>query len=406
MVFKFLWASFIIFALSIIAVFLYKNPGYVDIEWFGWGVETYVPVLLLAALLFSFIFWRFFHLLRGIKNIFLFIFGKKSFRIDAKGYEEFTKAMRFAGLGNISKLERFLKGAGSYKTSGDIAEYFMAQYLISQNNEEKASKIYEKLYAANQSHVLGARGLIKLHIKNGKFDEAYKIISDLSLTSNVGDLKWFNLAKLNVEIKQARWDDALLSIKNISRYKFLTSDRSKKLESFVLTSKADQDKNIDLAKDAFATDNSNPAAAIVYARLLKKEGNGKKAFGVLESSFKKYPSVEVGAEIKQVLSNISPLERTQKIEQLYAASTKDAFAKMVLADSYIDAQIWGRADEVIKEIIAEVGYTAEVCRMGADFEIKRNKDYQKAYEYLMKAYPETNLPKTDLENELKFGSTY
>jgi HemY protein len=150
-------------------------------------------------------------------------------------------------------------------------------------DDAEAEQAFEKLAERKDSAFLGLRGLLRLAVARGDLTRAHELAREAEKAQP--GAAWLREERTQLAVRTGDWHDALA----------LTKDA--KPHAALAAAAADKEPNPDtarkLAKQAWKSDPSLPAAAIAYARRLREGGRERSAQDVLRRSWTANPHPDI-----------------------------------------------------------------------------------------------------------------
>ncbi|TAN56684.1 MAG: heme biosynthesis protein HemY, partial [Rhodospirillales bacterium] len=149
------------------AVWLADRPGTVSLDWFGWHVETSMPLLLLICALAAFLLlWlaRLFGFLIGVPGVFGRMRGERRQRL---GFEALTKGLVAVAAGDPKEALRQARKADSHLGSPPLSLLLAAQAAQLAGDEDGAAHHFDAMLKRKETEFLALRGLITQALKKG-----------------------------------------------------------------------------------------------------------------------------------------------------------------------------------------------------------------------------------------------
>ena len=371
------------------SVWLVERPGYVILTWEGWQVNTKVSVLIFTTILFLLVFCFLYRIWLGLKRTPAAIIQARQRQKRIRGYKALTQGMVAVAAGDATEARR-----QAQKVNGLLGEPPLTKLLSAQaaqlNGDEKSAKIYfNEMLKRPETSFLGLRGLLMQAQRNGKNTEA------LELAGRAHTLKpktpWILKTLFDLQLKEGEWRQALNTLDQAIKNKAFEQTQGKKLRTAVLLAcslKAEKEKKFNdafsYAKKAQNERKDYLPAIVILARFMQKTGKTRAMENLIEETWGSTPHPLLAKYYADVPKAKDALSIVKRMENLREKNLDHSESRIALAQSLIEAKIWGAARTLLEELGLKEA-PARVCRMMAKLEEGQNQDTQKAHYWWVRA---------------------
>lgn len=373
-----------------IAVWIAERPGRVEVAWLGYVVETSFGIALLGALvLVAILFglWRVWHgLVRAPKT-----YGRHraGSRRD-QGYRALTAGMVAVAAGDPESARRYARKADQLLEDPPLTMLLSAQAAQLTGDEGAARRYFEAMLKRPETEFLGLRGLLTQALKEGDRPRALQLARRAKKINP--ETPWLLETSFDLEVHQRRWDEALVTLYQMTRADVIPADRARHHKAAILVEQsreAEADGNaaeaLELAHKATQLVGDFTPGAVREARLLLRQGRDRQARKAVEKAWARRPHREL-AEVWRRLGpeHERPLERVKRYEKLAKLTPDDPVADTALGEVALEAELWGTARNHLEKAVAKAP-NRRLYRMLADLEEKEHGDAAAARDWLAKA---------------------
>jgi len=371
--------------LGLVSFWLYKHPGYISFEGYGYQISTSLNVLFIIGVIVFFI-------LRFLLKACIWIFNIpsnisdswKSYKHqkDNKVFMSFVlNTLHNDGLSALKDAEK-IKAAHKEEL---LYNYFYGKALLAQNESVAAQLYYENMILDPNLKFMGFAGLaeskkdaqdlmgersaleqllsidpksswcLKSLYTNLKRTHDYKKAKEL--LSRIEDLSLMDEAEIKSEWADLYW-------KNASSPDLSPQEKEKRLRQAHFLAPENADIAIDLADT------------------LQNMGKTRQALDILSSTWKLNPSQKLGDTYAEFHQDSSAIEVYQQLKKLTQATTHQVESLILLARYAMKASLWGEARHDLMTLL-EIAPSPEIYKLLSQLEIQENHDEKKAYEWLV-----------------------
>lgn len=373
-----------------IAVWLANRPGVVSLDWQGWRIETSVGVLALSVFVLIvvaagvFAGWRW--LRRRPRE---WSVRRRLNRQDA-GLRALSDGLVAIASGDAENARKHTRRAGALLDHAPVTLLLEAQTAQIAGDEAAARATFERMTANQETEFLGLRGLITDALREG--DDARALAYARRAYALKPRTPWVVDSMVSLLSRAGDWREAQRLIEESQKSKRTTSVQARRQQAALLIERARTARRDGAAADAYAQarkanelDPSLAPAAALLARLVAEDGRVRRARKSVEKSWPQAPHPDLREVYLGLLDpGAGPLDRYKAIETLVRAVPEHAESRLALAQSALDAQLWGEARRQLDELQA-VAPTAGVYRLRARLAEEDDEDTTTPAEWLERA---------------------
>jgi len=371
------------------AVWLVERPGFVVFTWEGWQVSTKVSVLIFIIILGLAVFCFFYRIWLGLKRTPAAIIQTRQRRKRDRGYKALTQGMVAVAAGDAAEARRQAQKANGLLGEPPLTKLLSAQAAQLNGDEESAKIYFNEMLKRPETAFLGLRGLLMQAQRNGKNTEA------LELAERAHTLKpktpWILATLFDLQLKEGEWRQALKTLDQAIKNKAFEQAQGKKLRTAVFLAcslEAEKEKNftdaLSYAKKARTERKDYLPAIVMLAGFMNKTGKTRAMENLIEETWGSTPHPLLARYYADVQKSKGALAIVKRMEDLRKKNLNHPESRIALAQSLIEAQIWGAARALLEGLgLEEV--PARVCRMMAKLEEGQNQDMEKAHYWWVRA---------------------
>lgn len=370
------------------AVWMADRPGQVRVEWLGWQADTSMPVLLafvvIAAVVLT-IIWRVWTWMRGAPKRYS---EYRHENAQKKGYLALTQGFKAIAAGDSEAARKQLRIAENKLNDPETTLLLAAQTAELAGEDRSAKESYDEMLGNRDTELAALKGLLIQARSEGNTETA------LSLARRAVELKpksgWAAKALLELSTKVENWPEAEKALSLAAKSGLYDTKGENKLKAVLLTAQALDFVETEKVGDALkvgkqATDLNGEfvPATIQYAKALHADGKTKKAISLIEDAWRETPHPELASLYLSFTPDDAAIAQAQKAEHLGGFFPDHPESLFVVAETALNAELWGRAREQLGRLTA-TSPTRRASRLMAQLEQGENKDLDKANDWLKK----------------------
>jgi len=352
-----------------------QTPGTVTIVWLGARVETSMVFALIAV-------GAALAVLLPVLHV-LFDFGSRSSFAAERARRRRGEDAMALGLLAIETAE--LREAGEHCAHAAklieeprLAHLLRAKSAEARGEEAEIERLYTEMLSHADTELLGRKGLLDLALSRGERTAALAHAeAALRLSQEAG---WPALAACELRAQACDWQGALEALEQAAGRRALAGDVAQRRRAVLLAAaaaKLERERHLpeaaDLAVKAARLAPALTPAALLAARLLRAQGDGWKAVGVLEEAWTAEPHPAIAAAYRDVRAEASQAERLQSLEGLARLRPEHRESRLLAAELAMERQDWSLAWDQL-DAVHRVQPSSRVCGLFAALCRARGED--------------------------------
>lgn len=381
------WALIFIVVLLLsifIGTFIFEYPGFVQIAWLGYEVQSSVVMLLLVLL---FLVAVIFFFVRAIYWVFRLPHRWSS---SWKHYREDKKDQLFLKFFTAVEAKEFqeaLKLGNKNYTAFEKDPLFLwtcGRVFEEMNHHLEAEKCFLELAKDPATLFLGLKGQIRAALHRGDRKQAYDFLKRANEVAP--DSPWVLKHLLALTRENGKFDEEEALILRLEDLGFITSEQSKKQIAQSQYEQAKSPNLTDTQKEAFLRqahylDASHIKATEALALLLSDQGEQTYARTIIEETWEEAPVQSLGDLYLKVDAPKDDLAAFEIAQKLTEKNPTHSESLLFLARKALDANLWGEARKYLQALMKK-NPTADVYQLFARLELEGSKDQNAALKWL------------------------
>ena len=371
------------------AVWLAERPGTLTAEWRGWRIDTSVGVVLVVVLLLmlaGIALWLTYRSIVGAPGAFLEGWGDSRKR---RGYRELTQGLAAVAAGDGVEAQKHARKAEALLSEPALTLLLSAQAAQLTGDREAARKTFTAMLEDDQMAFLGLRGLISQSLRDG--DQVRALDYAERAFKLRPDTPWVVHSLFDMQAQIGEWKSAQATLEAGLRTKVITQNKGRTLKALLLVERsraAEREEHdadaLTLAREAFGLAPERIAVSRRLAEAQLKSGDAKRAMKTLERGWALSPHPDLAELYLKASGESDPLKRVGVVRKLTAQKPDDLESQLVLAQTALDAGLWGEARRYL-QTAGGTNPPVRVCRLMAEVEERAQSDQAKVHEWLGKA---------------------
>lgn len=357
---------------AILLARLIDVPGYVEMTWFGWHIET-TPLFLTLMLLALFAvvmggFW----LLDRIVSLPGRYRNKRRVEYHERGLSALTEAIAALSVSDIANAKKLTKRSEKLLGKTPITHLLSAQLARLEGDEEAATENLKRLLDFKETHFLAARGLLEQARKSGDVETAITYAQEAG--SIRPDSSFAALSLLDVYTHQKRWQQAIEVINRAQRHRALTAPEAARYKALIeyqhaqyLYDRDDFSTALRYAGNAHKALPDMIPAAVLLAEIHSTMGKKRNAAAVLSRTWKYSPHPEIAGQYKKLLTDLLPEKRVSAMEKFVSSSPDNMESHLAVAETAYDAGQYAVA-RIQAKLALDILETPRACSLMAKLE--------------------------------------
>jgi HemY protein len=338
------------------AVWMADRPGDVTIQWLGWRVDTAVPVLLLglaAVAVALMVLWRLLRAILGLPGVFGRHRRERGLR---KGLRALTAGFAAVVAEESYRARKCAAAADSHLADKAPGRILLARAALLGDDRALARDLNTALLDDPETALAGLRGLMEEAIAEGRHAEAIDYAA--RAFEKAPRAAWAGRALFAAQVADRRFDAALDTLALGRKTGIFGADEAARRAAAIHTVRAGEAlaagqvyEAARLAKQAVDADAHFIPGLVRYAEALGREGNGKKAAGVVEAAWKRHPHPDLGRAYLGLWAEEDALKRVGHASHLAEAHPEHVESRLLVAEAALDAELWGQARSRLKPLV-------------------------------------------------------
>ncbi len=337
------------------AVWLADHPGEVAVEWLDWRVDTSVPVMIVAVLLFWAVVTAVFRFLAG----FLGLPGRLSRRSrekrQVKGNAALTGAITAIAAGDVESAKRLTKDADKTLKNPQLTHLLNAEIDRAKGDIESARTHYDALLETPETELAGLRGLIETLPPD---DPRLDALAARAFERAPG-AAWTAQAAYAAHLRAGRLDQAQKLVDSQRKKTGFLGPDAQAEKARLAMARADaaqaEGRLADaarLAREALDLAPDDSQAALALARIHAAEGQDAKAGDVLAAQWRVAPDPALLRAYLDLWRADEPANLAKRVRDLTNANAEHPESRLALAEAYLRAQLYADARAVLAPLLS------------------------------------------------------
>ncbi len=367
---------------------LADQPGTIELQWFGYQIETtaFVGVLgVVVAAVLLIAFWALFSFIITRPGA---IASRMKQRRRRHGFEALTGGLLAIGIGDRSGAEHNAATARRLLPNEPLTALLRAQTAQLKEDREAARRAFEAMLDNPETELLGLRGLF-LEAKRRNDPAAARQFVEQAVQRNP-NLAWSVNALFDLQARSADWEGALGTLAIARQHDHIGAKDALRRRAVLLTAEARELESVEpeqalaLATEAHRLAPDLIPAAEIAGRILASKGETKRAGKILTKTWKLAPHPDLALVYAYADPGAPPKERLKRVKYLTTYNPEDIEAPLAIANAAIEAQAWEEARLCLQPYL-EDRPPARICAMMARIEAGEFGDRGREREWLARA---------------------
>lgn len=377
---RILWFLIQVALVALAAMWIFGQPGQVDIHWLGYDIEAHPGVAFLAIILL-------FVVLVILSKTIGFIFSLPGRLSSLRGRKRRDRGFQAltVGLSAVAAGDAKLASYQAYRMRQFLPDEKGLPWLLEaqaarlRGDEAEARNHFEKLLKEKDTAFLGVRGLLNAAIASGDFGRALELARQ-AMTMHPGQ-SWIIRTVFGLEVQKHEWAAALTTLKKGERAKAWPIEAVKSNRIALLMQQGE-----DLSRGGYQGESTakfreanrlDPAFIPAASRLAQNyidQHKRRAAVAVVERAWKENPHPDLVPLWEALSPPNKPNDMTARLrwfERLVALNPGDAESQIAAAKIAIADGMWGEAWQYLSAA-EKIRPNARLYRMWAQMEEKTN----------------------------------
>lgn len=371
-----------------ISLWFADHPGWVEIEWQDYIIQTSIGVL---ALITFFTFGAFLLINKIIESVFdipaLLSMNAKR-KAKERGIKALTHTLISLAEGDPRMANKYARQVYRYLTNPPLKLLLTSQISQMQGDEDTARVCFLAMLENKHTYVLGLRGLMNIAISNR--DPGAALHYAKKAFERRPRSGWVMKILFRLQTLLGHWDDAQQILDKMIRTNAIPKKQALEHKATLLIIKSRATQDLSPARAAFKLTPSFVPAVLQYTKLLQQNNMNRRALNILEKGWKQNPAPQIADEILNMTKPLKPATRLRKVERIFAHHRDNATSHLMLARAALQGEIWGVARHHLEKSV-ELYPTAQAYEIFAKLELKELNDNQQAKKWLDKKATATDI---------------
>lgn len=356
-----------------IAVWLANNPGRVAFDWMGYRVDTTMALVVLGLAVLAVVIVLLYRLFRGLAGTPARISDGRAERRKRKGHQALTQGLVAVQLGDAEKARLHSRRASDLLEPQPVLQLLRAQAAQLAGNETEAREHFNEMLSAEETRLLGLRGLTMLALREGKEAEARGYLDRARALQPNSPWVLHNLFELSEKSGDLPTAEAVLL--ESQRQGVMPKPESQRKRAIVVYQRAqaalvqgDKETAESKARTAARLQPELLAPMLLQARLLAERGRKRKAAKLLEEAWRREPHPEIAEAWLALEGEAAPLDQVKRVAALVHGRESHRESRLLQARVALTGGLWGEARRHLAPLLEESPPEQRVCYLMAEIE--------------------------------------
>jgi len=356
-----------------VAVWLANNPGSVSFDWLGYRIDTSMALLLLGLVILAVLVVLLYRLGRALAATPAKVGAGFRQRRERRGYQALAQGLVAGQLGDKERARLQARRAGDRLEAQPMLQLLQAQAAQMAGEEEEARACFKEMLQAEETRLLGLRGLAMLSLQDGKEEQAREYLERARAIEP--KLPWVldNLFELSQKAGDLPYAESIL--RESQRQGALPREDALRKRAIVMYQRAEAElaegKKVEAENRARAASRLEPALlapVFLQVRLLAERGRKRKAAGLLQEAWRREPHPDIGEAWLALDANASPLDQVRRVATLVRGRDNHRESHLLQARVALEAELWGEARRHLAPLLEETPPEQRTCYLMAKIE--------------------------------------
>ncbi len=373
-------------AIALGLAWLADMPGGVTVTLMGFKIEASLAVAAVAIFTLAIALAILWSIIRFIFRLPSIISIGWHARQRHKGHLAISRGMIAVGAGDSKIAHRSASEAIRLLGREPLALLLSAQAAQMEGDGAGAARAFHDMLASADTKLLGLRGLYIECQRSGREQEAVKYAEET--VAIAPKTAWAVDALIEHHAKAGDWQKALMALDR-GGGAFERDDRKRK-RAVLLTADAlsygdgAPEHAVESAREAAKLAPELVPAQTIFAHLLSRQGNFRKASRLLEAAWKLTPHPDLAEAYLSTRPGDAARERLARAKKLMVLKPDHAESRYALARTYLETREFEKAREAIAPLLENTP-TVRTCLLMAELEQLEHGDGGHVREWLGRA---------------------
>jgi len=372
-----------------VAVWLANNPGQVSFDWLGYRIDTSMGMLFLGLAVLALVVVLLYRLGRALAGTPSKISDGMSERRQRRGQEALTRGLIAVQLGDARNARRQVRRAADLLEPQPVLQLLKAQSAQLSGEEAEARAHFNEMLAAEETRLLGLRGLTMLALREGREQEARDYLDRARAIQP--DSPWVLNSLFDLSERSGDLPAAEAVLLESQRRGVLPKPEVQRKRAIVVHQRAeaalvagDRVTAESKARTAAKLQPDLLAPTLLQARLLAERDRKRKAANLLAAAWEREPHPEIADAWLSLDQDAAPLDQVQRVTSLVRGRENHRESRLLQARVALAAELWGEARRHLAPLLEEEPLEQRVCHLMAQVE-EGEKGEGAATEWLRRA---------------------
>lgn len=386
----------LLFAFSLVVLWLSEHPGNVEILWLGYEIRIQIAILLALVFLSFLLLLPILYFLRYLLGLpmALRLHGREN--RQKRGMSALTHALTALAVSDVESAARQTRKAAEYLGEGPLTALLGAQIAYRQDDLRGTRQHLKEMLDYSETKFIAARALSAFARAEGNYPAAIAFARD-ALKEDPHSL-WSYRSLLDLYMREERWQEAETLIRQAKSKRRIDAENARHLLALfyhVQAERALQEGQRESAWRAAMEAHKQEAgflpSSLLLVKLLGEKGERRKALSVLEKSFKVSPHPELSEALLDLCQDEAANKLSKRAKALAAACPAHPESQLMQAVVAMHLEQWDAARNHIKSALS-VAESARPYRLLAIIETRQYDNRSSANEWLARAAEATPDP--------------
>ena len=357
MIFKVIWWSIKILAISLLVAIISNQEGSTKLEWIGWKMEVPTSILIGGLIILIMIILWVYNLWRMIINLPSKIFSMIRENKQKSGYNALAYGLVASSAGDVESAQKYAAQAERLLDNKDLTEMLSAHAAHLSGDKNAALEYFNSLSERKNTKFHGQLGLMRLAIESNNHGEA---LNRARIASNIQPRNpKLNSMLVMMEAKHENYEKSIEALQKARRIGSIEETRAQQLAASLYTKiglKTLEENELNEAEKslslALREKTDFVPAVIALSKIFIGKENQRKALSILSKTWKVQPHPEIAKTLKLIWKNERSSSNIANLINLTDDNAK-AQARYIIADEAISAGLTGEAKDQLNKVLSE-----------------------------------------------------
>lgn len=355
------------------AVWLADHPGSVQMDAFGYRVETSLLVALSAILLLMVVVAVCVMLVRALIGLPQRLQAKMIVKHQRKGIDALTHTLTALASANWAEATTQLQQVSHHLGQTHPSVLLLGTQLAhAQGQKDRVRQNLSALLSSPETRLIGLRGMIEQAISDQDHKAALTYAQE-AIAAQPSD-RWLNLMMMDLLARSEKWDEIQTLLKKSRKHRAFSSSEADRYVAIIHLMQAREA----LSRGTFAVAQRQAADAYhlaptflpvvcVYLDSLAQDGISRRWRHVMLRAWKEEPSHELAQRVMDALAPESEKSQRKMVQKLATSQPDNAQSALLLAKLAIRQQRYDDARAALRTALS-IQESAEIYRLYAEVE--------------------------------------